>query len=71
MTPLSICNLIQDLKSSNTGGFFDISSKIVKFVDDILAEPNVHIFNRCIIEGYFPDRLKIAQVVPTFRAGCK
>ena len=34
-TPLTICNLIHDSKSSNSGGFFDTSSKIIKSVDDL------------------------------------
>ena len=69
MTPLTTCNLIHDIKSSNSGGLFDISSKLVIFVNDLLAEPLFHILNRCIFEGYHPDRLKIAQVVPIFIAG--
>ena len=68
-TPLIISNLFHDIKSSNNGGLFDISRKIVKSADDLFAEPLAHIFNRCIIEGYFPDRLKFAPGCSDIQVG--
>ena len=38
----------------------------MKSIIDILAEHLALIFNKCISEGYFPDDLKIAQLIPIF-----
>ena len=36
-----------------------------------LAKPLADIFNKCLTAGVFPDSLKIAQVTPIYKNGCK
>ena len=36
-----------------------------------MAEPLAEIFNKCLTAGVFPDDLKIAQVTPIYKKGCK
>ena len=43
-------------------------SIIKKFIN-ILAEPLSHIFNLSFTSGIFPDDMKIARVIPLFKAG--
>ena len=44
-------------------------SKVSKLIVDNIADPLSVVFNKCISDGYFPDRLKIAQVIPIFKSG--
>ena len=69
ITPTSIRNIVSDLNSSASGGHNDIPCKVVRSIIDILAEPLGLIFNNCVSEGYFPDDLKIVQIIPIFKAG--
>ena len=36
---------------------------------DIIVDPLSVIFDKSISDGYFPDKLKIAQVNPIFKSG--
>jgi retron-type reverse transcriptase len=40
-------------------------------VIDCIAEPLSAIFNLCLIDGVYPDKLKIAKVCPIFKDGNK
>ena len=60
---------ISSMKNSNRND--DISSKFLKLcivpVSNILSD----LFNQCMMEGVFPDALKIAKVTPVFKKGAK
>ena len=59
---------ISRLKNSKAYDIFEISTHITKTVAEFIAPPICDIFNKSIEEGVFPSHLKIAKVVPVFKA---
>ena len=48
-----------------------INFALVKECISFLAIPKSHIANICFEMGIFPDRMKIAKVIPIFKSGLK
>ena len=61
-----INKLIAGLKNTATG-YDDISAALQKLSLECIADPLVHICNSSMIEGVFPEQLKIACVLPMYR----
>ena len=68
--PSDIEKIIKSLKNTS-GGEDGIPSSVLKSVSDIVATPLSYLFNNCFEIGYFPGKLKLARVVPIFKAGSK
>ena len=66
-----ILNEINSLDTSKSTQSGDIPFKIIKDYDyaDILANFILQSFNKCIIDGKFPDQLKKADFSPVFKKG--
>ena len=64
-----VVNLFKTIKSTCGGGSLCIPGRVVQVIINLIAHPLAVIFNKCISNGYFPDSLKIAEVVPIFKAG--
>lgn len=62
-------NIIRSLRSSNSAGADEISTKILKYCTDELVLPLVKITNLSIETGTFPSKLKIAKIYPKFKQG--
>ena len=62
-------NTVRNLKNSNSTGHDEFSLKFVKLSLPILAPALVKIFNLSINSGTYPDKLKIAKVIPIFKKG--
>ena len=60
--------IISNLKDGSSG-WDDISSSIVKSTYENFISPLTHIMNISILQGVFPNEMKIAKVVPIFKAG--
>ncbi len=56
------------LKSKLSSGHDDISTKLLKETIDIISKPLAHIINLSFETGIVPDQLKIAKVVPIYKA---
>ena len=69
VTPDDICKLIEELKTTGGSGYLEIPTKVLKCIMHAIATRLANIFNRCLSEGFFPESLKIAQVVPVYKAG--
>ena len=64
-----IKNAIKNLKNSNSSGADEITSTFVKLSAPILI-PALHgIFNLSLTSGVYPQKLKIAKVVPIHKKG--
>ena len=63
-----IRNIIKLLKNGSSG-WDEISAKIIKISCSPLLKPLCHIFNLSLFTGVFPDELKLAKVVPLYKAG--
>ena len=55
------------MKNKNSTGKDGISSKLLKAIKTSLIEPLTLIFNQMLITGKFPERLKIAKVLPLYK----
>jgi len=71
--PTDITEISYIIKSLNDSapGADDISSEIVKQSLQYIARPLTHIVNLSLEQGVFPDEMKVAKVIPLFKAGDK
>ena len=68
-TPDEIKSIIKDMNVNKSGDIYDISPKFVKLAGDEISILTTVIFNKSISEGVFPDKMKIAKVIPLHKAG--
>ena len=61
--------VMQNLASKNSSGHDGISARFLKKILAIITPPLTHIVNQSLCTGIFPDRLKIAKVIPLFKKG--
>ena len=61
-----LCREINPMKSS---GMDELSSKLCKDAFLVLSEQLAHIFNSSLVTGCFPDKWKIAKILPLFKGG--
>ena len=63
-----IINIVNKLKPKLSSGHDEISTKLLKSTIQNIIHPITHIINRSLLTGIFPDKLKIAKVVPIYKA---
>ena len=63
------CNL--KMKPMKAPGHDSIGTKIIHLCPDIFAENLSKIFNNAILQGVYPDAMKIAKVIALFKGGIK
>ena len=61
--------IIKSMKNKKSSGYDGITNKVVKLIGDIIADPISRLLNECIANGYFPDKLKEAKVIPLYKKG--
>ena len=66
---VEVYNIIHSLKDSATEDAFGLTAKVVKFVAPIIVEPLTYVINKCFVEGYFPEQLKISKILPLHKKG--
>ena len=64
LTDLELENVFASLKTNKSSGYDDIFADVVKRVSDEIFVILKHIFNISLAKGVFPDKLKIARVIP-------
>jgi len=64
-----VCDIIKSLQPKNSMDIDGISTKLLKEISIDLSWPLAHIFNNSLIQGIFPDRLKMSRTVPIFKSG--
>ena len=62
-----VIKIINSLPSKNSSGVDGISPKLLKTIQNELIKPVTLIINQCINTGIFPDKLKVAKVVPILK----
>jgi hypothetical protein len=67
-TDYEISKIIQTLNVSSSG-FDNLHSKIIKITCQYYIPALTHLVNLSLSEGFFPDELKIAKVIPLFKSG--
>jgi len=63
-----VVKIIKSLKNASAGSD-GVHAKIVKESYALYIEPLVHILNLSIRQGFFPNSMKIAKVVPLYKSG--
>lgn len=71
ITTKEIIDIVRDLKSKSSTGYDEIDIVIVKRVIHIIhvCYPLCHIFNESMKKLIFPEKLKIAKVIPVYKNG--
>ena len=59
--------IIKNLASENSSGHDGISARFIKRMLDTITPSLTHSINLSLSTGIFPDRLKIAKVIPLFK----
>ena len=64
-----VVNYIRAMNPSKSTGRNGIPAKYIKMSGSVVAPVLTNIFNACLSTGYFPKKLKTAEVVPIFEKG--
>ena len=60
---------INNLPTKNSCGYDDISSKLLKVIAPVIIKPLTLLINQVLNTGIFPDKLKIAKLIPIYKKG--
>ena len=63
----STSELINALKPKDSAGYDNISTKLLKFIKDVITPTITLIINQSITTGIFPDKLKISKIIPIYK----
>jgi len=63
-TTYEVNKIIQSIKSKNSSGYDEISSRILKISTSYIISPLTFIFNKILNTGIFPGILKFSVVKP-------
>ena len=66
-----VIKVAHQLKPKTSQGFDNLSTCIIQTTMKEVAAPLTHIFNQSFLLGVVPDQMKIAKIVPVFKAGNK
>ena len=58
---------IRSLRTKTSSGHDGISTKLLKFLSPGLIKPLTLIINQSLITGIFPEKLKLAKVIPLYK----
>ena len=65
--PDDIEKIIRNLKPKSSAGCDHISTKSLKEIENVISRPLSIIINQSLCTGIFPDKLKIAEVIPLYK----
>ena len=63
---IDVKKIIHTIAAKNSCGIDAISTKLIKMIGDDIAGPLTLIINQSLSTGVFPDKLKIAKVIPLY-----
>ena len=66
-----VIKVAHQLKPKTSQGFDNLSTCIIQKTMKEVAAPITHLFNQSFLLGVVPDQMKIAKIVPVFKAGNK
>ena len=59
--------ICMSMNSGKAPGYDDISMYVIKNTFEVVSEPLKNIINLSFSKGIFPDKLKLAKVIPVFK----
>ena len=71
VTEVDILQLVAKVKPKKSKGHDELDMCLIKKLIpyNIIVVPLKHIFNLSLLNGVFPDSMKIARVIPLFKSG--
>ena len=66
-----ILHIVNECKSKNSEDYDNLSMSVIKHIISAVIEPLTHICNLSFSTGTVPDAMKIAKIIPLFKAGDK
>ena len=63
----AINKIIYNLPPKSSSGCDGISTKLLKVIAPVIIKPLTLLINQVLNTGTFPDKLKIAKVIPIFK----
>ena len=69
--PIEILKILSSLAHKSSSGWDNIPQKVVKSSPFVVIVALSHIFNLSLKEHIFPDKMKVARVIPIFKKGSK
>ena len=71
LTDEEVRNAFYFLKTNKSPRYNDISLNAINNVFDFIVEPLRYIFSNSLVEGIFPDEMKIARITLIYKGGDK
>ena len=62
-----IIEIKDKLKPKSSKGHDRMSSTLIKKIKKEISEPLTYIINQCIVQHIFPDKLKLAKILPIYK----
>ena len=69
VTDVDILQLVAKVKPKKSKGHDELDMCLIKKSIPYIVVPLKHIFNISVLNGVFPDSMKIARVIPLFKSG--
>uniref|UniRef100_A0A8C6LAH3 Reverse transcriptase domain-containing protein n=1 Tax=Nothobranchius furzeri TaxID=105023 RepID=A0A8C6LAH3_NOTFU len=66
-----VITVVKTFKSKKSADLHGFDMSVVKEIIEIIAKPLTHICNQSLQSGRFPERMKVAKVIPIYKAGDK
>jgi len=63
-----VARIIDQLKNKKSSGIDGISTKLIKTLKNEITKPLSVLINKSLAEGVFPKELKIAKIIPIYKA---
>jgi hypothetical protein len=60
-------NIIEPLKTKNSYGYDEISTKLLEISCLLISPPINYICNKTLSTGVFPDQLKFSVIIPLYK----
>ena len=67
VTEVEVRRVIKSLSAKKAAGYDEIPALFIKKVGMKLIKPICQLFNQCIMENTFPDKMKMANITPLFK----
>ena len=66
-----VIRVVHNFKNKTSVDSDGLSMKFVKSIIQCIVKPISHICNSSLLSGVFPDKMKIAKIIPLFKSGSK
>lgn len=66
--PEEVAKMIKSLPSKTSYGHDGLSNILIKYICDVIKVPFTHVVNQSFVNGVVPTSMKIAKVIPIYKA---